>query len=380
MFATLLLFFCLVAQAAPEETPLTLEQALVAADDRNLALQAIGYELDKADAQLSQAWGSVLPMASAGGSYRRADHVDEVDMGGSTDALAPLFEAMGIEMPDQESEPMVVSRVDNASAHLNLSVSLINPTAWSSIRVARRAVDLTELTIADTRQELLVGVAQAWYLALMSDTVVSLQEAQVTSATHHLAVAEARAKAGDGLRLDVIRAQTDLAAAKEGLLDAQRARETTRDTLGVLTGIGGLVIPVGEPTVDVPRGTDDELVSIALKQRSDLATRRSSLELAEAQLGARRAQFLPTVDLAWQGTWQITPSTDMGSDDPTRWNAIVSLNVPLYAHHRYAGLDEGRAARSQIEAQLRDAEVKAELAVRQARRDYETAVDSVVLA
>jgi hypothetical protein len=78
-----------VPATAAEQPPLTLEQALREADERNLTLEGIRYELDRADAQLATAVGLVLPVASAGMDWNHADHADEIDMtSGITDAIA----------------------------------------------------------------------------------------------------------------------------------------------------------------------------------------------------------------------------------------------------------------------------------------------------
>ncbi len=371
------------AIAAPTgDPPLTLAEALAAADAQNLTLEGVRYELDRADAQLSQAVGLVLPFASAELNYRRADHEDTLDLTSTlTEALADSLEGLPIEVDTStDSEPMVVSRRDDLSGAITVAMPVIAPESWTTIRAAGVGTDLAEASVEDARQELLLGVAQAWYAARMTGTLVQLGETQVASAEHHLDVARARVEAGTGLRIDEVRAAADLAQARQDLLDATLAWESARDALGVITGVGGLPVPTEVPIIPAPLGTDDELVQRALPLRTDLVSADVGVDLARARIHTTRAKFLPTVDLAFQATYQFTEPTDMGSTDASRWYLVTSLNVPIYDHFRYAELRDRKAALRQAEVQLEDARWQAAAEIRGARRDRDTAAAAVDIA
>jgi outer membrane protein TolC len=279
-----------------------------------------------------------------------------------------------------ESEPTVVRRQDDLSGSVTVALSLINAESWSTIRGAKLGKDLTRLSVEDARQELLLGVAQAWYAARMTGTLAALGEAQVEAAEHHLEVARAKTEAGTGLRLDQVRAQADLAQARQDLLDANLASETSRDMLGVLTGLGGMPLPAGETALQTPTEGDEQLVATALSSRTDLLVARSSVDLARSSLTTTRLKFTPTVSVAWQGSYQFTEPTDMGSDDRARWTLVAQLDIPIYDHFRYGELRERKAALRQAEIQLRDEEWNAGFEVRQARRDHDTAAAAVDIA
>jgi len=380
--ATIWLALPAAAGAAETTQTLTLAQALSAADENNLSLSALRLENDKAQGQLTQAVGGVLPVASASLDYVHADHEDTMDMtSGITDVMEDAFEGMPFEMGEmEEGEPTIVRQQEDLSGSLTVSLSVLNAQNWARIDVGRKGKDLAELSVEDTRQGLLLVVAQAWYASRTSATLVALYEEQVTSAEHHLEVAQARQEAGTGLRLDLLRAETDLAEARQELLQAQLALDNARDALGVLTGVGGLPTPVDEPTIRMPGGEEDQLLAGALQSRTDLAVSQASVDLSRSQLSLTRAQFAPSIDLAWQGSYQFTEATDMGSDDPSRWSAIATLTVPIYNHFRYGELKERKAALRQAELQLEDARINASQEVRQARRDHETELSATEIA
>jgi len=209
---------------------------------------------------------------------------------------------------------------------------------------------------------------------------VQLQEEQVAAAEAHLAVARKRFEAGTGLRIDLVRAQTDLAQARQDLLSARLADESARDGLGVLTGLDGQPRPGAAAPLQLPVAADEQLVAQALAQREDLALARANVDLARASLGLSRSQWLPSVDLAWQGSWALTEPGELGSDDPTRWAAVATLTVPLYSHSLAGDISEQKAALRQAELRLEEAERQAGLAVRQALRDRRSAQAAVQLA
>jgi len=370
----LALLFALPIHAAD---PLDLDEALEAANDRNLTLASMELEMDRAQAQLNQSRGLLLPMVQAGASLTHMDHEETVDFGAT---MGSLFEDMGMPIEMGESEPMVLARQDTLSGKLTASWTVLSPRSWATLRVAQEGVDLAELSVDQLRQELLMGTAQAWYAASMTGTLVTLQEEQVSAAQQQLEVAEKRLAAGAGLRIDVVRARTDLAQAQQDLLSAQLANESARDGLGVLTGLGGAPEPGEAGELRLPVTSDEALVDQALAQRRDLALGRASVDMARASLGMSRSQWMPSVDLAWQGSYAFTEPGEMGSNDPTRWTAVASLTVPLYSHAMVGEISGRKAELRQAELKLEDAERQAAQAVRQALREQRTSAAAVELS
>ena len=231
-----------------------------------------------------------------------------------------------------------------------------------------------EGTPSQARDEIVVVVDAAGKV-LLSDIEVSLDEleSQVKSAAHHLKVAKARFEAGTGLRIDVIRAETDLDKARQELLSSHLALDNARDALGMLTGVGGLPMPVRGVDLVAPRDEEQAMVKRALENREDIKAKQSMVELLEKQLDASWMQFLPKLDAAWQLNYQFTQPGDLGSQDRSRWAALLTLTVPIYNQFRYADLDHKRASLRQTMIQEQDLKQNTAMNVRLARRDYLTA-------
>jgi outer membrane protein TolC len=208
----------------------------------------------------------------------------------------------------------------------------------------------------------------------MSRALVDLQEEQIRSATHHLEVAERKEAAGSGLRIDVLRARTDLEQARQDLENARLSLDTACDALGVLTGTGGLPLPVAAPEMVAPDLDERGLEQGALVNRRDLAVLKKSRELTDDQLTAAWMALLPTLNATWQGTHQFTEMSAMGDQDETRWSAMLTLSVPLFDWGSYGAIGVQRATLERASAQLAEAEQKAGQEVRKARREYLSAL------
>jgi outer membrane protein TolC len=356
---------------------LSLTDALRAADERNLSLIATRQEVAKADARTHKALGLLLPMLQAGLTYRRADRADVVDFGRSlSEGLGPLLEALGIELPPMESNPTVISRQDNVSGTVSAVMSLVNVQSWYTLSAAHKARDLTEITVENMRQQLLMAVAQTYYVALMNRSLVGLQESQVRAAAHHLEVARHRFEAGAGLRIDVVRAETNLVEARQALLQARLALDSSRDALGVLTDAEGLPLPLDAPALPPPPPAQD----FTAERRPDVRLADHTVTLRETQLDLSWAQFFPTLDLGWHANYHITEPPGLGSQERFRWNIMLSLNIPIFQYMRYGDLKEARLDLDIAHLQREDVRRTASLEARTAERDHETAVAAAAIA
>ncbi len=339
---------------------MTLEEAIRLADERNLSLTAARADITTARAGLKKAWAPLLPTAQGTMTLTHNDHEDTASMGGG-------FE-------------IVTRRQNTLQGSIQASMPLMNAQLWKGVNVGKLGVEVTELTIENVRQELLLTVAQSFYQALTARAVIDVQENLLRTAERHHEVAVTRHVSGVGRRLDVIRARSELVRVRQELLLAHGSLDNARDAMGLLTGKGGLPMPEDSAELGPPAESEKELVSSAVNKRPDLKLSRKMIDLNESQLDASWMQFLPTLSASWQLTHQFTLPSAFGSQDRSRWSALLTLSIPIYNHSRYADLDEKRAkvAKSMIETE--NAEQKASLEVRTTRRDYLTAAKQLETA
>lgn len=336
--------------------PLTLEQALRAAGERNLSLRAARAEIERAEADLYRAWAALFPTASGRLTLTRLDEDRTMNFGGAR---------------------ITTQQQDSLAGAVEVGVPLIAPSAWMGVRAGRQGQRVAELTVAEARQILLLTVAQAYYQALTAAGMIEVYEGQYRSTARHHEIARVRHVSGVGSRLDVVRARSDLARTREALIGAHTALSDSRDALGTLTGLHGLPLPVAAPELTPVSTGEEELVREGTVRRDDLKLREALAEAAAVQIDMAWMQFLPSLAASWQLTHQFTGTS---SQDRTGWAAYLVLNVPIYTQTRYADLDRGRAATRKAELETEDARANATLAIRRARRAYLSAVDRVAVA
>jgi outer membrane protein TolC len=354
----------------------TLSEALSRTAEQNIELRMARLEIDKARAGLKKAMGMLLPAAQIQFEYRRMDHEDRVDM---TEGLAPLLNALPIALPpDALPDPLLVNPQNRLTGALQVMVPLIHPEGWLTVRTARKGIDVAEHAVDGARRQLLMGTAQAYFLAVSCLELIDFYHTQIQTANAQVRVAETRFENGQGLRVDVIRAHTDRENARQSLLSAQLALDNARDVLRYLTGMDELPLPARDTALRP--ASDADSTGEDTSRRADIRQAAATVTLREHQLRTSKMQFLPYLTAAFQGSYQFTEMPDLGSSDRSRWAMMLTLTIPLYNHFRYGELDERRAELAQAEYALFAATQKASLGIRKARRDYHAALTQVAIA
>ena len=355
------------ALLAKEDLPgvtreISLVEALELTDSRNLTLAVIRTELKAAEIKIKQAWAAMMPVAQGHIQYVRADHADTVSMGGLTGGPGGSIE---------------INPANTVTGGISVNLPLVNANLWKGLEMAKTGAELAALTVEEQRRTVLFGTAQAYYTALMSRSLVSLYKEQIRATVHHVTVAEKKLAAGSGLRIDVLRAGIELEKAEKALSNAKLTLATACDALGTLTGLDTLVLPKSEERLSFSATNENALTQKAEKSRVDLDLQRKNLKLAEQQIDAAWFKLLPSLSLAWQGTYKFTSPGDMGDTDRSRWNLMLNLTVPLFNCSDIVRISEGKVAQRKAALQLESLTQDIGQNVRQAYREYQTALTDV---
>ncbi|MCP4197325.1 MAG: TolC family protein [Proteobacteria bacterium] len=349
----------------PPGPPMTLKEALEAADKNNNRLDSVRLEVDKVEGRLAQAYAFVIPMVSGSLDLMHQDHSDKVSFGAA---------------PGMPGDEFIIRPQDALTGAITIGMTVIHPEGWARISALTKGTDFARLSVEDARQEILVLVAQAYYLALMAKSLIELRVELLKAAAHHLKVATARFNAGTGLRIDVIRAETDQEQARQELLTAHLALDNTRDTLAYLTRVEGMPLPVGAPVIIGPTGNDEDLVRQAEANHPDINAQSANVDMQERQLTAAWMKFVPMLEAGWVMNYTFTEISALASQERARWFLSFSLKVPLYSHASVGAVKQSKADYQQSLIDLRDARENASVEVRKARRDYLTAISSATIA
>ena len=203
---------------------------------------------------------------------------------------------------------------------------------------------------------LVAGVASS-YLALQADEEL-LGLTRQTLATREDSVRLTRLKfdAGAASQLDFSSAESAAASARATLAQALRQRAQDENALVLLVGqplpntlSAGLLLSA-QSLPDVPAGLPSEV----LVNRPDVLQAEQQLSAADANIGAARAAFFPSISLTTSLGTASSQLSDLFSH--TAWSFVSQMLLPIFdAGRNKANLASARAAQGIAVAQYEKA-------------------------
>ncbi|MBU3078730.1 efflux transporter outer membrane subunit [Sphingomonas quercus] len=225
----------------------------------------------------------------------------------------------------------------------------------------------TEAGVRSARLALVSDVASA-YLALATDrSLLAIAADTVDNAGQSLRITRARLNGGVAPRTDVRQAETVLAQAEADRQNLIAQVVQDRNALELLVGapVSDADLPVSIEAVDtqiaaVPAGLDSRI----LLRRPDVLQAEYALRASNAQIGAARAAFFPTISLTAVAGFASTSLSSLFNSGNFTWSAGPSASLPIF--------DAG-ARRGDLEA----ARGRFNLALAQYQRTIQTAFREV---
>lgn len=249
--------------------------------------------------------------------------------------------------------------------------SLFAPAATAGLSAARRAVAASTQQLADSRQQLVVSVTDAYFAVIRAARLADAGERGLERARTLHRASLARAEAGLDTQLDVLRAELLVSQAEIAVGDQRDALASAREQLNGA---------IGRP-LDAPLEIDDthlpaadaplpgrDAVATALDRRIDLQGQRARVEDAKrARLVARRTLLPPmnlNVEYAQRGLgsplasvlapyngWHVGLTSSYQLDRTEQAAVAVTADIAVKAAQRESADAERRAT-----AEVRGAE------------------------
>ena len=208
-------------------------------------------------------------------------------------------------------------------------------------------------TQRSTQISLVSSVASA-YLTLVADQeLLTLSQSTLDTERESYQLTQKKFELGAASDMELAQSRTTLESARVSTAQYQRQVHQDRNALALLLGTSlpsSLNLPTTLAEVNfapIPVGAPSSL----LQQRPDILAAEHSLKAANANIGAARAAFFPTITLtATAGT----ASNELGHlfDGGTgTWSFIPQLNLPLFdGGKRVADLDVAEVSEKQAVA------------------------------
>ncbi|MFC4313219.1 efflux transporter outer membrane subunit [Steroidobacter flavus] len=232
----------------------------------------------------------------------------------------------------------------------------------------------TEEAARATRISLIAETASAFLTLAADNSRYELARRTVESAQRTMEVTRKRLEAGVSSRLDVRQAETVYQQARVDLASTTALIAQDRNALELLTGgrLADDLLPAELPEnhqwlADVPAG----LSSSVLLARPDVLQAEHQLKSANANIGAARAAFFPSLSLTASKGLASPELSDLFDDGVSVWSVAPNLVLPIFrGGENVANLSYAKAQRdlyvSQYELAIQTAfkEVADALAVR----------------
>jgi multidrug efflux system outer membrane protein len=234
-------------------------------------------------------------------------------------------------------------------------------------------------TRRSTQISLVSEVATAYFAVLADRQLLSLTEDTLRSETESYNLTKAMYETDTTTLLSLRQAEGLVDAARASLAQYQRQLAQDSHALTLLLGQGIPVDPAGGIDLDaegalaeLPAGLPSEL----LTRRPDIMAAEHDLRAANANIGAARAAFLPSIQLTGSGGTASNRLGDLFSKGTGTWSFTPSIDVPLFTGGRnranldLAHIEKNMAvARYELTIQTAFREVSDALNARETYRD-----------
>ena len=217
------------------------------------------------------------------------------------------------------------------------------------LRATLARQDIADVEVTRVRQNLALGVAQAFYGLVAAIESRRVGESTLARAEEHMALARARRAAGAVSGADVIQAQVEVADARLALVRLDRLVRVARGQLTTSMGlpvetpvdvapsVGAIAPPDLEPMADALARADD---------RPEVAVARTHVTLGDWQVAVAESAFRPRIEAEGSYGWRDR-DFPVGQD----WRAGVVVRWSLFdGHARQHRLGQARAEQARAKA------------------------------
>lgn len=298
--ATLLIPASAAPARAMQEVPadLSLEQAIDMAREHNPQLLRARNDEITADWQVREAYGSLMPSASASGGLSWQGSGENLLAGGIT--LGDL--GVG-------DQPSYYSSRYSLGINYNLSwAQLLGPR---QTKASRRA---TLSGIQSTDWAIVAQVTGGYIDVWRQQEAVRIAELQLENAEFNLRLAQGQLQVGQVTPIDVGQAEVQVGRSEVTLLQAQNSLTTARMRLLQLLGVPidqsfdvTTQFELSEPTWEL-----ETLTAVALEENPDLKTSRLAAAVSEIGVSSAWSSYMPSLALSagWSAFTRQASSVD----------------------------------------------------------------------
>ncbi|MHB1000711.1 MAG: TolC family protein [Armatimonadota bacterium] len=305
----LTVFFAATGMAGAEK--LTLEQSIAIALDSNPSMHIARENINKADALVREAFSAGLPKLTAGANYQRLDKISTIDLGGGNSVDA--------------------GNLDNRTADLVLAQPI---DMFGIVKTGRKAAqhgkDAYNYNLQMQTNNTILDVKTAFYSIFRAQQYLKVQEETVAQLEAHLKDAQTNYDAGAIAKFDVLRAETQVANAKQNLISARNgvdlAKSAFNTTLGrpINTEVD-LAEPEKQGYINLELAACTET---ACTSRPEVLSADEMIMMNDQLTKIAKRSTKPSINFRW--SYNRNFDTSMFNSRESSWNAILGASMKLY--------------------------------------------------
>lgn len=285
-----------------------IDQAL----QRNTDLRLAALNADAARAQYGIQRSELLPSIGANGSMTRSRTPQD---------LSPTGQAF---VSEQYSVGLGVSAWE---LDLFGRVRSLNNAAVHNYFAARHNTDAAKISI-------IAAVAKSYFAMKSAEESMAYADKTLKTRQESHRLSEISHKAGVISDIALNQSISQIESAKAAYAAAKTQRDAARNALTVL--VGGVLpenLPQGKPLTlqaqfnsQIPAGLSSDI----LTQRPDILAAEQSLQAANAQIGAARAAFFPSIKLTGSGGFATGELDNLFHGTARTWSFAPQITVPIF--------------------------------------------------
>ncbi|MFC6335256.1 efflux transporter outer membrane subunit [Pseudomonas sp. CCM 7891] len=302
-------------------------------NNRDLRVAALNVEAFQAQYRIQRA--DLFPAVSASGAGQRQKLPGDITGTGKSAITSSYSATLGISAYELDFFGRVRSLSEQAMQ------------TYLSTEQARRSAQLS----------LVANVANAYLTWRADQELLALAEKTLAANEHSLRLTSRSKSAGKASALDVVQARTSVESTRASVARYQRQVAQDVNSLSLLVGAQvGESLP-GRPLADdliarVPAGLPSDL----LQRRPDILQAEYQLKAANANIGAARAAFFPSVSLTANAGSSSTDLSGLFKNGSGSWTFQPQINLPIFnAGNLRASLDYAKIQKNTLVAQYEKA-------------------------
>lgn len=364
---TIIFMVFIVGFTNAETLVLDLDTAKEIALENNPTIKIAQKGVTRAKAQIIEARGGMMPSISAFSSLDHAwDLQESIIPNFLKSSLSPLYSDIGdalVSLGDQfDNQDLTDQGVAMLAAgemmpdYLEMAFGLENTMVYgmqleqplftggaifNGYKISKLGYDIAEKQLESVTQTLLDNVTQTYYFALFAKSAMEVSEEALVSAEENLQQVQMFFDNGKASKLDLLRAEVEVANLKPSVISAENNLKMTFSQLNIILGFESdndvvLSDKLEYKECEVQKMSLSELVKLAKTNRPEIAILKSQQKIADKNLSISKGAYMPTVALGttFQYTGMRNDMDFTGDDFYKSFNTTLSLSIPLFEGFR----------------------------------------------